>query len=158
MNDIVPKQPEVSPKRLPIPAGAAYIGMSTTRGAIMQIHTQRFQQALTLNLVGLAGFVGWISASAQDKPVLVISAIGCGLFIALNIFWMVLLFATVLALQYWTERINDLVTAVGIEGYVEVGQSMPRPKPPLSGFSLYMTLIGCIVGWGTLLMLILAVI
>lgn len=56
-NDEEPSQTEsLPPKKPPLPAGQVYIGMNTTRAAIMQIHAQRFQQALTLNLGGLAGF------------------------------------------------------------------------------------------------------
>lgn len=155
MNDVVPSQPEPPQKKTPIPAGAAYIGMSNTRGVVMQIHAQRFQQALTLNLAGLAGFVGWISASPHDKPVLVISAIGCGMFIVLNVFWSVLLFATVAALHRWTGRIEALIDDLGIEGHLDPGKNPLAPNPPLSGWSLYMVLVGCIVGWGILLILIL---
>jgi hypothetical protein len=155
-DDTAPSQPDKPPeeKKTPLPAGQVYIGMSNTRGVIMQIHAQRFQQALTLNLVGLAGFVTWVSSAPHDRPVLIIAGIGCLVFMGLNAFWSALIYATALALHRWTEQINTLVDTLGIEGVLDPGLGIPIPRPPLSGWSLYMTIIACIVGWGILLALV----
>ena len=141
-------------KKTPLPAGQVYIGMSNTRGVIMQIHAQRFQQALTLNLVGLVGFVAWLASNQHDEAILVIAGIGCVIFMLLDALWIALLRATEQALIRWTAQIDTLVDILGIEGILQSGEGKPLPKPPVPGWTLYLTLYGCIVAWGVILALI----
>ncbi|OGG72560.1 hypothetical protein A3A38_02310 [Candidatus Kaiserbacteria bacterium RIFCSPLOWO2_01_FULL_53_17] len=97
----------------------------------------------------------WLSAFEHREAVLVISALGCIMFMGLNMFWWRLLFATTLALKHYGLRIEALEYDLGIEGHLARGQVIPRDSPPVGIRSLYAVLFACIVAWGVLAELIL---
>ena len=148
---------QTSPKE-PLPGGAVYIGMSNTRGVIMQIHLQRFQQPLFANLAGLGATGGWLTSGEHSQTALYACAIGCLFVLYLNAFWIRLLKDTTLNLASWSESIIMLVFELGIKDFMDPGSRMERPQPRVEPRQLYRVLKQCNIAWGLMFLATLAMI
>lgn len=76
------------------------------------------------------------------------------MFVLLNAFWVMRIYATSLALYRYSVQIETLVDVLGIEGILEPGQAAPVPRPPVHSWWLYSIFVGCTLAWGVILTLI----
>lgn len=136
----------------PLASSSVYIGMSNTRGVIMQIHLHRFQQALLANLTGLAAVAGWLSLGHHPTLALLGCVVGCGFAININRLWVGLIKDTVVNLSFWSEQLNDMILRLGIKDYLMPGSVIQRKGPTVRPNRLYRPLKQCNVAWGALLL------
>ena len=146
-NDDVLLQQQEPPPKEPLPGGAVYIGNSNTRGVVMQIHLQRFQQALLANLTGLAATSAWLAVGNHPTLALIALIIGCAFSVNLNRLWIDLIQYTAVNLEFWTGQINELVSELGIKDYLQPKTTIERPTPKVQQDQLYRPLKQCIVAW-----------
>lgn len=157
-DEVVPSQliPEEPPHKEPLAGGPVYIGMSNTRGVIMQIHLQRFQNPLLANLAGLAATGAWLTAVDHSLLALCAGVIWCLAILYLSRFWRRLLKDTAVNLASWSESINGLVSDLGIKDHLLPGVSIVRPQPRVQEGELYRILQWCSVGWGAMALIALS--
>ena len=127
--------------------GKLYIGMSNTRGVVMQIHLHRFQTPLLANLAGLAAAGTWLSATEHSVAGLASAALWCFLIAWLGRLWRRLLKDTALNLDWWNLRIYHLETKLGIKDYDIADIIEFRPKPQVNEGDLYLVLKLWTVVW-----------
>ena len=131
-----------------VPSGAAYIGMSNTRGVLLQVHLQRFQYPLLANITGLAGVGAWLSSGEHSFYGYLFCSLGCGHAWYLNVFLVRLLKDTTTNLIFWSQNIVKLVFDVGIKDHLAPGTVIDRPRPKVTEHELYRILKRCSVAWG----------
>lgn len=139
--------PDPPKPKEPLQSGPMYIGMSNTRGVVMQIHLQRFQQALLANLTGLAATAVWLASPDRPKMALYACVAGCFVATQLNRFWIRLIKDTVINLAFWSEQINGLVENLGVKDHLLPGAVIQRPVPKVKPNELYRVLKGCSIAW-----------
>lgn len=138
------------PPKEALPGGSVYIGMSNTRGVIMQIHLQRFQNPLLANLAGLAATGAWLTTGEHSLLGLWGCVVWCLAVLYLSRFWRWLLKDTTGNLGWWSQRINNLVFDLGIKDHLLPGVVIERPEPRVQERDLYRILQWCSVAWGAM--------
>src|SRR3989344_8007178 len=99
-----PTPPEEPSQKEPLPGGSVYIGMSNTRGVIMQIHLERFQNPLLANLAGLAATGARLTPGEHSLLGLWGCVVWCLAVLYLSRFWRWLLKDTTGNLGWWSQR------------------------------------------------------